>query len=255
MKQFRSKVLKNDVLQNDFFQLWFHWDSKTEPPLPGHFLTIRISEESVPLLRRPFALSSFDSKSNTASIIYQRRGTATTMMTAKRPGDTIDIIAPLGKPFPQRSCASKYVLVGGGIGLGPMLFLSSVLEKTETPVELVLGYRTSSLVPQTEDFCTTVPKICTDDGTLGFKGTSIDYLATHLSVDSSTVFYGCGPHPMLRALDTFAAAKSCSCFVSVEQVMACGVGACMGCVVKTVDGYKRACKEGPVFNSRDIVWE
>ncbi|KMQ51803.1 Dihydroorotate dehydrogenase electron transfer subunit [Chitinispirillum alkaliphilum] len=255
MKQFYSRIIKNQALTKDFFELHFEWDTSAKDPIPGQFLTIRISNESVPLLRRPFALSGFDKEKNRASIIYQRRGIATSILTSKQPDDMVDIIAPLGNPFPVTNISGKTVLVAGGVGLGPMVFLCQFLEKNGGSPLFVFGARTSSLLPDTAEFCQTAPAICTDDGSQGYKGNCIEYLSSEQKDLSGCAFFGCGPEPMLKALHQLALKTNSDCFVSVEQVMACGVGACMGCVVKTNQGYQRACKEGPVFKSKDIIWE
>jgi dihydroorotate dehydrogenase electron transfer subunit len=139
--------------------------------------------------------------------------------------------------------------------LGPILFLVNYLKARSIPVTFVFGCRTSSFVPDSDAFRAALPHICTDDGSTGFKGNSISYIEQNVKIDGKTVLYGCGPHLMLKSLSSLAEGIQAQAWVSVEQVMACGVGACMGCAVKTVSGYARACKEGPVFNAKDIVWE
>ncbi|MDG5815004.1 dihydroorotate dehydrogenase electron transfer subunit [Chitinispirillales bacterium ANBcel5] len=254
MKQINSKVIRNQKITSDFYELEFSWDHEAGIPVPGQFLTIRVSHDTVPLLRRPFAFSAFNGETMSASIIYQKRGRATELLCSKEKGETLDLIGPLGNPFPKLP-PQKAVLVAGGIGLGPVMFMVSDLLQKNQSVEFVFGCRNTHSVPDAQSFKRLQPVVCTDDGTAGFKGTVIDYLEEKGSVDSKSTIYCCGPHPMLKALNDLADTKKAQCFVSVEQVMACGVGACMGCVVKTTTGYQRACKEGPVFNSRDILWE
>lgn len=255
MKQLQSQILSNTQISADFHELCFTWDPQAGNPLPGQFLTIRVSEDSVPLLRRPFAFSGFDENAGSASIIYQKRGRATQIMTGKQPGEKLDLIGPLGKPFPVPEQNSGLFLVAGGVGLGPVLFLANYLKAAGKQVTFVFGCRTESFVPSLPAFENAGPVICTDDGSAGFRGNSVEYLVQKEKIDSGSVLYGCGPDPMLRALAGLAVEKDTQVWVSVEQVMACGVGACMGCVVKTTSGYQRACKEGPVFSGRDIVWE
>ncbi len=255
MKQLQSSILSNSQISADFFELSFSWDPEAGVPLPGQFLTIRVSQDSVPLLRRPFAFSGYDEKAGTASIIYQKRGRATQILTGKQAGETLDVIGPLGKPFPVPEQKKSSFLVAGGVGLGPVLFLATYLKARDWPVAFVFGCRTASFVPDSDAFNKADPVICTDDGSAGFKGTSVQYLEQGGKVNADSLLYGCGPNPMLKALSGLAEAKGAQVWVSVEQVMACGVGACMGCVVKTTSGFQRACKEGPVFDGRDIVWE
>lgn len=257
MKQFSSTIIKNVRICNDFFLLEFSWDPDATKPKPGQFLTIRITDNNFPLLRRPFAISSFDERLNTASIIYQRRGKGTDLLAAKVAQEQIDLIGPLGNSFPMPNQHQKAVLVAGGIGLGPILFLSSTLYHSNTASQLIFGCRNQLFIPKYDLFESQLPVICTDDGSAGFQGTVSDYLLTIWStISADTVFYSCGPNPMLQACHQLAQKNGLPSYVSVEQVMACGVGACMGCVVKVkqAPGYARACKEGPVFSSYDMVW-
>jgi dihydroorotate dehydrogenase electron transfer subunit len=257
MKQFRGKILGNQTLSTDYYELEFTWDKTAGSPLPGQFFTIRISEDTVPLLRRPFAFSAFDGNKKTASMIFQKRGRGTELLAAKNKDDALDIIGPLGNPFPMPAKGRTALLVAGGIGIGPLLFLAVKLQEAGCSVTFIFGCRTKSLVPSSPAFAAFSPRICTDDGSAGFMGTAGDYLKSITqSVGSDTIVYACGPLPMLKTCHEFAARRGCECFVSVEQIMACGVGACMGCAIKAVDGgYKRACTEGPVFKSKDLKWE
>ncbi len=256
MKQFSATIRGNYPLSTGFFELEFTWDKAAPLPEPGRFFTVRVSDNTIPLLRRPFAFSAFDGNEGTASMIFQKRGHGTGLLSAKHKGDTLDIIGPLGQPFPMPDKGKKALLVAGGIGLGPIAFLAQTLRKEKIPVSMVFGCRTASLIPSGDSLAASGTVICTDDGSRGFKGTAGDYLKSiERSVGSGTVVYACGPQPMLKTCHEFAGRRGCACFVSVEQIMACGVGACMGCAVKSAGGgYKRACTEGPVFNSRELQW-
>lgn len=253
MRQFSSEIIQNRKISRDFFELSFTWARPAGEPLPGQFLTIRVSDSSTPLLRRPFAISNITGED--ASIIYQKRGVSTEILSGKQPGDTIDVIAPLGKPFSLPPKGDRALLVAGGIGLGPILFLSSVLRKRGYESKFIFGCRTKTLIPECESFDLEKPQICTDDGSAGFNGNVREYLESiKKKIASGTIIYCCGPGPMLRSCGEFASNEGLRCQVSVEQIMACGVGACMGCAVKVKggSGYLRACKDGPVFNSTEI---
>jgi dihydroorotate dehydrogenase electron transfer subunit len=256
MKKINAKILSNTSRCGDFYELEFTWDKTAGQPLPGQFFTIRISEDSVPLLRRPFAFSSYDADRATAAMLYQKRGKGTGILAGKAADDTLDVLGPLGSHFPLPDKGKNALLVAGGIGLGPIAFLAQTFRRQKVPVQAVFGCRTAALVPKGDSFATLAAVICTDDGSEGFKGTVGDYLKSiERSVKSDTVLYACGPLPMLKACHGFALSRGGECFVSVEQVMACGVGACMGCAVKASEGgYKRACTEGPVFNSKELEW-
>jgi dihydroorotate dehydrogenase electron transfer subunit len=258
MKQFSAKICSNQKISDNFFQMEFLWELNTPPPLAGQFLTIRVTDDAIPLLRRPFAFSGFNHKKNEASIIYQKRGKGTEVLAAREPGENIDIIGPLGKPFPLPSKQQKAFMVAGGIGLGPILFLVSTTRAQNIDTHFIFGSRDSTVIPQKVFFTALNPEICTDDGSAGFAGNVGDYLnSISDSITPSSVLYCCGPYPMLRACHSFAGMRNIPCWVSVEQIMACGVGACMGCVVKVKKspGYARACKEGPVFASNEMIWE
>jgi dihydroorotate dehydrogenase electron transfer subunit len=256
MKLSTPRILSNRPLCSDFYEMAFSWEPSLAAPLPGQFFTLRISEDSVPLLRRPFAFSAFDAAAGSASMIYQNRGRGTELLTGKRAHDTLNLLGPLGKGFPLPGSDRHPLLVAGGIGLGPVLFLASAIRRQGRNPGLVFGCRSAALIPALPSLSDLSPVICTDDGSAGFKGTAGDYLSSiEPSVVPKTVLYACGPMPMLKACRDLALRKGCDCFVSVEQVMACGVGACMGCAIKmAAGGYKRACIEGPVFHSKEIAW-
>jgi dihydroorotate dehydrogenase electron transfer subunit len=258
MKQFSGRIISNTPLCADYYEMAFSWDAGAGLPLPGQFFTARASDSSVPLLRRPFAFSAFDKNRSIASMIYQKRGQGTAYLAAKGKNDAIDIIGPLGKPFSLPQEGRNALLVAGGIGLGPVLFLGAALKEGNIRTTLVFGCRTASGIPAADGFAALHPAICTDDGSSGFKGTTVGFLDTlSKTIDASTVLYACGPLPMLKSCHAFAYGKGIVCFISVEQIMACGVGACMGCAVKVhhEPGFARACLEGPVFDSREIAWE
>ena len=258
MKQFSATILDCAPVCADFFELEFTWDKAAPLPQPGQFFTIGISENSAALLRRPFAFSAFDEKRMSCAMIFQKRGRGTGILAARQKGEALDLIGPLGKPFPLPPRGGQAVLVAGGIGLGPIAFLAAKLRELAYPSRMIFGCRTSASIPSSRAFALLNPAICTDDGSAGFRGTAGDYLESiAASVGRDAVLYCCGPMPLLKACHAFALRRGCACFVSVEQIMACGVGACMGCAVKVTGEkiYARACSEGPVFNSNDIRWD
>lgn len=259
MKQFNSQIISNVQIAKDLFHLEFLWDKKNGTPLPGNFLTIRISPNSIPLLRRPFALSSFDRNKAKASILYQKRGIATEILSGKSTGDNLDIIGPLGNSFSIKKSVSTIIAVAGGIGIGPILFAASTLQSNGKTNFLIIGARSSEYLPEKKYWSLLgfEPVISTDDGSTGMKGTVLDVLKTiETNHCANAEIFSCGPLPMLKACHEFAAGRGILCKVSMEQTMACGVGACMGCVIKTVHapGFARVCKDGPIFDSRDILW-
>jgi dihydroorotate dehydrogenase electron transfer subunit len=255
--------------------------------MPGQFFTF-LPEASEPgdsgLLRRPLAFSAFSEPF--AFSLYQGRGSATRALAKKRAGSSINIIGPLGNGFPAPEKTEKAYTAGGGIGIGPILFHAArLMEFGNAPdSELILGFSSISEVPNFKSLddhidgksaksgieameeCVSHATISADDGSALFRGTAVEALNALLERDSVAGgvarapekrphLYACGPRPMLSALAALAARKNLPAHFSAEQWMACGVGACYGCVVPTTDGsYLRVCADGPVFESRQILW-
>jgi dihydroorotate dehydrogenase electron transfer subunit len=173
------------------------------------------------------------------------------------PGESIDIIGPSGKGFELPPPKTEALIISGGIGIGPVLFWARTMLKAGFCVTLVAGFRNRSSIIERSLFNNVKTVICTDDGSEGFHGTTADWLeSSPEAFCNAQIIYSCGPMPMLKKCVQAANRKGIECIVSVEQVMACGVGACMGCAIKASGdrGYFRVCHEGPVFNSRDLEW-
>jgi dihydroorotate dehydrogenase electron transfer subunit len=260
--QFPSRILSNDRISESFYEMSLSWDGLgVFAPLPGQFLTLGIGGGVAPLLRRPFAFAGFDEAESAVSIIYQKRGRGTELLAAARAREVLDVIGPLGASFDDRvidsdAASGKHVIAAGGVGLGPMLFLSSTLSSRNVRPRFIFGCRNRSFVPSIKAFADASPQICTDDGSEGFRGTVADYINANNLLDDNTTIYACGPLPMLKSVNKSAEDSDARIFVSLEAMMACGVGACMGCVVPIAGGrYLRVCKEGPVFDGTDIQWE
>ncbi len=227
--------------------------------LPGQFVMLRVSENLDPLLARPFGISSVPSK-NSIEIIYRVVGRGTSLLSRVETGHSLSLLGPLGHGFPLPEKGTMPVLVAGGSGFPPLHFLA---QRAGSRAHLFLGSRDKECLPPAgiiKSFKDRIAKvhIATEDGSLGSCGMSTDVLQDFLAkVERKTplVVYACGPHAMLSAVNRIAAEHSVSCYVSMEERMACGLGACMGCSIPLkAGGYKRACKEGPVFDSRDIDW-
>jgi len=254
-------------------------------PKPGQFFTFRpkaMEPGDAGLLRRPLAFAAFDGTS--AFALYQVRGSGTKALSAAREGSTLDVIGALGNIFQLPLDEEKPFLLGGGIGIGPLLFLHATISAMNRPLDLLpsllLGFRSAAIVPEFSTALKIPPalaagcrvgleslskslslaKIATDDGTSGFAGTVLDALGAELAAGSAAGafrrhYYACGPGPMLAALDALSRAEGVAAHISVEQWMACGVGACYGCVLPAAKGgYLRACADGPVFKGGEIKW-
>ncbi len=230
---------------------------KLQKPLPGQFFTILPQRYPLSVMRRPFAYSNADEKGFT--FIYEIRGNTTSNLADLDDGCPVDWIGPLGSSFPNPPEGSKPVLVAGGIGVGPIHYLARLLSETGIDSVVILGAGNAALVAQLDWPERVELRICTDDGSLGIHGTALDGL-DGLDVDNA-VYYSCGPRPMMAAVHQHAVENNRPCWVSMEEMMACGVGACQGCAVQVIDSsdlsrpvFKRVCVEGPIFDSREIVW-
>lgn len=207
----------------------------------GQFYMLKVGNLD-PLLPRP--ISIYDVGENEISFLYQVVGKGTEIMAEKKPGDTIEILGPLGNGFKIEG--EKVAVVGGGIGIAPLLYLCKKLKSVNKHVEVFLGYRTKPYL--TEEFEKIADKvsIATEDGSVGHKG----YVTEIIGKDFDTL-YSCGPNLMMKSLKSL---NICDReYYSLEARMACGIGACLGCSIKTVNGMKRVCHEGPIFSKDEVI--
>lgn len=256
MKQFDAEILENRELAEDYFEMFLRWPEDVRVPFPGQIVSLNVSRGLAPFLRRPFALASFQRDKRIASLIYHVRGPATEIMAQMKPGEVVDTLGPRGFYF-QLGKELRPILVGGGIGTGPMVFAANWLAEKGYEPRLVLGYRSAILFPKLDLSPLVQLSVCTDDGTMGFRGTAVSFLDRLSVADRTDAFvWACGPNAMLKAVHYWAAPQRIPCKVSLEEVMACGVGACVGCTVATTDERKmvRVCTEGPVFPSEVVAW-
>ncbi len=227
----------------------------TSEPLPGQFYMIEVNRGTDPLLKRAFSL--FRRTTDGFQVMYRIKGRGTALLSKMKRGDLLDVLGPLGSPYPVPSGDQMPLVIAGGIGIASVFpFLLALRGKAV----LFYGARSGDeifMLDEIKKMCSKV-FISTDDGSLGTKGTIIDvldnYLNSSLAEGNRYVVYACGPHPMLKAVSAVSASNGITAYISMEEHMACGLGACLGCVVKTTGGYKRVCKEGPVFSAEEIVW-
>jgi dihydroorotate dehydrogenase electron transfer subunit len=219
---------------------------------PGQFVHVLVPGKT---LRRPISVCDADPAAGTVRLVFQVRGEGTAIMAQAEPGDVLDLLAPLGRGFSRQAAGLRPVFVGGGIGVPPLLFAA----RQAGGGAAVLGFRNQDAVILKEDFIKAGCRVfvTTEDGSAGEKGLVTGPLATLLQEQPSAVF-ACGPTPMLRAVARLAKEYGSPCEVSLEERMACGVGACLGCACKLIrDGkefYGHVCKDGPVFPAEEVVW-
>lgn len=250
-------VTKHEKIAEHIFQLTLQGELVSEMGNPGQFVHLKVSEGSAPLLRRPISISEIDIDKKQFTMIYRAEGAGTQLLSKKVVENVVDVLGPLGNGFPIDTVESgqKALLVGGGIGVPPLLELSRQLVAKGVKVQHVLGFQTKNAVFLEEEFSklgTTI--ITTDDGSYGYKGFVTDAIKDH-DLQFDTMFT-CGPTPMLRALEKLHGHKPL--FLSLEERMGCGVGACFACVCHTGDdptgtSYKKVCSDGPVFKAGEVV--
>jgi dihydroorotate dehydrogenase electron transfer subunit len=225
-----------------------------ETAVPGQFLSL-YCEEGSRLLPRPISICEIDRTERLLRVVYRIAGKGTEEFSKKNAGDTIEVVGPLGNGFTQKEGTS--ILIGGGIGIPPLLALAKELKGK---VSVVLGYRDADLFLKKEFEPYADVYVSTEDGSAGTKGNVIDAIRQN-SLTADTI-YACGPVPMLRGVKEFAKANGMDAQISMEEKMACGIGACLACVCqsKERDGHsnvnnKRVCKDGPVFDAQEIEIE
>ncbi len=250
-----GQILSNTHLSPYSMEMRISWNAAQTLPLPGQFLTILPHRYPLTLLRRPFAYSAVTE--SWFAFIYDIVGPTTRDLAKLTAKDYIDWIGPLGRSFPLPSSDAKPILVAGGAGVGPVFFLSNVLADRDVAHLVVIGARESKRLIRLEWPSCAEVRLCAEDGGAEITGTVIDGIGQQYMTDN--VFYSCGPAPMMAAVNRLAAEHDSPSWVSVEEMMACGVGACQGCAVAVVGSggqqeYKRVCDEGPVFASRDLIW-
>jgi len=255
----KATILTHKSAGRGYYRLVLRVPEAAAAALPGQFVMLRVSETLDPLLARPFGVSSVPSKSS-IEIVYRVVGRGTTLLTGMEPGHILNLLGPLGKGFPMPDKRMTPVLVAGGSGFPPLHFLS---QRAGSRAHLFIGSKNQECLPPSgiiKSFKDTVLKvhIATEDGSMGTRGMTTDILnefLTKMEQKTHLVLYACGPHPMLAAVSWIATEHSMPCYVSMEERMACGLGACMGCSIPMLaGGYKRACKEGPVFDAQEIAW-
>ena len=243
MKQSLFEIIENIPLTRDVYRMKLRGDL-TQITRPGQFVNIRLSGL---YLRRP--ISVCDAENGILTLIYKAVGEGTRQMSRMVVGENLDVLTGLGNGYDLSRAGEQPLLLGGGVGVPPLYLLAKELVRVGKTPRVILGFNTKDEVFYEEEFralgCDVT--VTTVDGTCGTMGFVTDAMG-----EGYTFFYTCGPEPMLKAV--FRASKA-SGQMSFERRMGCGFGACMGCSCKTLTGNKRICKEGPVMDKEDILWE
>lgn len=255
MRQEQMTVIEHRSIADNIYELTLQGEMVTQM-LPGQFVHIRVHRGTDPLLRRPISICRIDKERKQFTMIYRAEGPGTTKLSSKTLDETVDVLGPLGNGFPvhEAQAGETALLVGGGIGVPPLYELSLQLKQRGVNVIHVLGFQTKSAVFYEAEFAELGDTyIATADGTYGRTGFVTDVIEQrNLQFD---VLYSCGPTPMLRALEVNYPHKRG--FLSLEQRMGCGIGACFACVCHTKGtektDYRKICSDGPVFSFGEVV--
>ena len=242
MKQSIFEILESTPLTSSVYKMVLRGDTSAITA-PGQFVNIRLEGK---FLRRPISVCDYDTE--TLTLVYKVVGSGTEQMAAMKAGETLDILTGLGNGYDLGPAGDAPLLIGGGVGVPPLYHLAKRLLAQGKAVSVILGFNTKEEIFFEEEFkalgCTVT--VTTVDGSYGVKG-----FVTNALPENYTYFYTCGPEPMLKAVYRFTTTSG---QMSFEERMGCGFGACMGCSCKTLTGYKRICKEGPVMRKEEILW-
>ena len=240
-------VIERHQRGEHYFSLVLGHGGAMQKTLPGQFVEVLVEGEPGVMLRRPISVHDIDETAGTLSLLIQVVGKGTRQLSRLKVGDRLNLVYPLGHGFTtDLSSGSHALLVGGGAGIAPLLHLAKVLKARGVEVTILLGGRTAELIPVRDEF-KPYGELCltTDDGSMGHKGLVVSHPAFGEHYD---MVYTCGPTPMMKAVARSSAERGLRCEVSLENMMACGVGACLCCVTDTDQGHRCVCKDGPVFD-------
>lgn len=234
---------------------WLKLQSESDLPaiLPGQFVEVRVDGSPKTYLRRPISIHDVDAENRCIELLVAKVGEGSTTLTMSPIGATVNLVLPLGNGFTYPEKGEEVLLVGGGVGIAPMLYFAKMLKMKGFEPALLLGGKTENNLMRLDEYRRWgATFVTTEDGSMGEKG-----FVTQHSIWSDKTFdkvYVCGPKPMMKAVFAVTKENGIWCEVSLENMMACGLGACLCCVEKTVEGNTCVCKEGPVFNTRRLLW-
>ncbi|MDA8165679.1 MAG: dihydroorotate dehydrogenase electron transfer subunit [Desulfobacteraceae bacterium] len=258
--QSKAKVLKSERLATDVCRLTLLCPDIAKKARPGQFVMLRIAPAALdPLIRRPFSIYQ-TTAGGQLQILYKVVGKGTGIMAGLHPGDMVDLVGPLGTGFPI-DVRPRHCLIGGGMGAAPLFFLATwLLRHPDAEPVVLLGARNReelrAIAPEFENLGIPVG-LATDDGSEGHHGYVVDLLADSLTGEERPWHvFSCGPYPMLRAVAKLCHLRSRRCHVSLETMMACGIGACLGCALPRagLNGYLHVCRDGPVLEAGQVAW-
>ena len=255
-----AELIFKENLKPDIYKFTVKAEEIVKIAKPGQFLNIRVNNEIEPLLRRPISIYNLDREKGILEFIFQVKGRGTRILSERIVGDKIDILGPLGYGSFKFEEYNNIAIIGGGIGIFPLYELAKEAKEKGKNVSTYLGFRNKDLVTLEKEFMQVSNNltITTDDGSYKEKGFAIDFLKKDVKEKNIECIFACGPLPMLKAVKEYSALNDLLCQISLEERMACGLGVCLGCAVKTARSPKDApeywhvCKAGPVFMAKDV---
>ncbi len=276
----KAEILLNQKIGPDYFKIVLRLNDFNDTVKPGQFFHIRAGTDYDPLLRRPLSLHRLGDELNVVELLYRVVGKGTQLMSRRSKGTYLDVIGPLGNGFKIEKAQRNFIIVAGGMGAAPLLALCDELAKfRKKSITVILGAKTADYIVCEKEFrdLGTNVLVITDDGSKGTTGLATDMLVevikkfdlretagplTDKDTSSITIgsyhpsveVYTCGPKDMLKEIAKICRHYNLKAQASFEERMGCGLGACLGCVVNTVNGYKRVCKDGPVFELSEIMF-
>lgn len=260
MHQTQGVITLNKQLSTDIYRMTIKAPEIAAQARPGQFIMVKANGLD-PLLRRPFSIHQV--LGDEIAILFKQIGKGTALLGKMSEAAQVDLLGPLGNGFQWRGDDS-ICLVGGGMGVAPLLFLAQEMIKDKIKPQIMLGARNKAemmaILPYFEPLGCTI-SCATDDGSMGHKGFVIDCMRQELAADTSCHIYTCGPHPMMRGIAQLCNANNWPCQVSMETMMACGISACLGCTIEASEpnqkggNYLHVCQDGPVFQAEKIRWE
>ena len=247
------KVIDNKPLKKDFFIIELESSGKLPEMKPGQFVQARVDRSQETFLRRPFSIHDVDFVRNTFRLLVQVVGKGTESLSKLNKGDSLNLIYPLGNSFTLPAKGARTLLVGGGCGIAPLLYLGKYLKSQGIIPDILLGFRNRDRILEYNDYeAIGNVFLTTEDGSAGEKGFVTDH--SLLGKASYDKVFCCGPEMMMKAIADWCRKNNTDCEVSLENLMGCGIGVCLCCVVDTMNGHLCTCTDGPVFNIKDLKW-
>ncbi|MBC2855733.1 MAG: dihydroorotate dehydrogenase electron transfer subunit [Cetobacterium sp.] len=247
------QILENKFVGDRYYLMKIQAGKSAGVSKAGQFFMLKCKND-IRVLRRPISLHFADSENSTLEFYYEVKGGGTNEFSSLKPGDSINVQGPLGNGFNTEVEDKEIMVIGGGMGIAPTKYLIEKLSKNNR-VTFIAGGRDAGAVKILENLNLDGVKVCvvTDDGSVGEKGNVVSIMQKVLIDNKIDLVQTCGPHKMMEAVAKVALENDIECEVSLEERMACGIKACVGCSIKTLDGMKKVCYDGPVFNAKIIV--